>query len=194
MTRVTHDGASMTAASNYGTLGLNIGVAGIASRLLLAVFYLISIPLTILTSGLNLSSLSLFLVFVGLSFAGIAATYTATYYLLGDRLGRWNPWINTAIFVGPAWFVLIWGAIGPLIGLSLPPAFIVAMGIYVGISFILQSKMRYGGCEVVAVPILLVKRRYPTYCIPLVAVDVVEKAVIDRKRAMIAKPIEVLRS
>ncbi len=174
----------MTATSKYGTLGLNIGVAGIASRVLLAAFYLISIPLSILTSGLSLSSLSLFLVFVGVSFAGIAAAYTATYYLLGSRLGRWNPWVNTAIFVGPAWFVLIWGGIGSFIGLALPAAFVAAMGIYVAISFILQSKMKYGGCEVVAVPILLVKRRYPTYCIPLVAVDVVEKAVVDRR----AKP------
>ena len=184
----------MTATSKYGTLGLNIGLAGIASRLLLAVFYLISISVTILTSGLSISSLSLFLVFVGVSFAAIAAAYTATYYFLGDRLGRWNPWVNTMIFVGPAWFLLVWGGIGSFIGLALPAAFVVAMGIYVGVSFILQSKMRYGGCEVVAVPILLVKRRYPTYCIPLVAVDVVEKAVIDRKRAMIAKPIEVLQS
>jgi len=177
----------LTATSKYGTLGLNIGLAGITSRVLLAVLYLISIPFAIINSS-SLGSLPLFLVFIGVSLAGIAAAYTATYYLLGDRLARWNPWVNTAIFVGPAWSILLWGGIGPLIGLALPAAFSVAMGTYIAISFILQSKMKYGGCEVVAVPILLVKRRYPTYCIPLVAVDAAEKAILDRRTEPLVTP------
>jgi len=56
----------------------------------------------------------------------------------------------------------------------------LAMGVYVGISFILQWRINYGGCEVVAIPILLFKRRYVSYCIPLVVADAVEKAIVDR--------------
>ena len=41
-------------------------------------------------------------------------------------------------------------------------------------------RLNYGGCEVVSVPILLFRKRYPTYCIPLVALDAVEKAIVER--------------
>ena len=56
----------------------------------------------------------------------------------------------------------------------------LAMSVYIGLSFILQWKMRYGGCEVVALSIILSRRRYTTYCIPLIALDAVEKVVIER--------------
>ena len=45
---------------------------------------------------------------------------------------------------------------------------------------ILQWKIRYGGCEVVALPIILSRRRYTTYCIPLIALNAVEKVVVER--------------
>ena len=54
------------------------------------------------------------------------------------------------------------------------------MGVYIGASFIVQWKIKYGGCEVVALPFPLVKRPYPTYCVPLVAPDAVEKQVSQR--------------
>ena len=55
--------------------------------------------------------------------------------------------------------VAFWNiTIGLLTEFSLPLAFVIAMGIYIGISFILQWKIEYGGCEVVAVPILLFKK------------------------------------
>ena len=43
----------------------------------------------------------------------------------------------------------------------------------------LINRIGYGGCEVVTLPILLLRKRYPTYCIPLVALDAVEKVVMD---------------
>jgi hypothetical protein len=52
---------------------------------------------------------------------------------------------------------------------------------YIGLSFLLQWRLNYGGCEVVSLPILLFRKRYPTYCIPLVVLDAVEKAVVDRR-------------
>jgi len=76
-----------------------------------------------------------------------------------------------------AWWDIVFG---PRAGLSLPTALPLATSVYIGISFILQWKIRYGGCEVVAIPIILSKRRYTTCCLPLVALDAVEKVVVER--------------
>ena len=92
--------------------------------------------------------------------------------------------LNTIIFVAPAMLTNAWNPLlSGFTGIRLPGAFILAMALYIGASFILQWRLKYGGCEVVAVPILLFKKRYATYCIPLVAVDVVEKVVADRKKS-----------
>jgi len=40
---------------------------------------------------------------------------------------------------------------------------------------ILQWRIKYGGCEVVSLPIMLFKRRYTTYCIPLAVLDAAER-------------------
>jgi hypothetical protein len=132
----------------------------------------------------NDSGISLrFVGFTLIYFVAIIVAYTAVYWTLGERIfATANPWINTAILVVPA-FVLAWWefTIGPLTGIRLPTGLSLAMGLYVGISFILQWRIKYGGCEVVSVPILLLKRRYTTYCIPLVALDAIEKAIVDRR-------------
>ena len=57
----------------------------------------------------------------------------------------------------------------------------LAFGLYVGISFLLQWKIRYGGCDVVALPIMLRKRGYTTYCIPPVVLDAVGKPVMESR-------------
>jgi hypothetical protein len=62
-----------------------------------------------------------------------------------------------------------------------PPTFQIGINAYVGISLIVASFMRYGGCEVVAVASLLFGKRYVVYC-PYNVIDVVEKAVLDRRK------------
>ena len=37
------------------------------------------------------------------------------------------------------------------------------------------------GREVVPLPIILFRKHYPSYCIPLVALDIVEKAVVEHR-------------
>lgn len=169
--------------SSYGTLGLHVGRFGRWSRLVWGLLILAPTALALMQdyreSGISLR----FAVLTVFYFAVITAAYTAVYWLLGERLfATANPWINTAILVGPA-FVLAWWAftIGPLTGIRLPAGLQLAMGLYIGISLILQWRIKYGGCEVVSVPILLLKRRYTTYCIPLVALDAAEKAIVDRR-------------
>lgn len=169
--------------SKYGQLGLDVGRFGRWSRLGWGLLILVPTALA-LVQDYNDSGISLrFAGFTVFYFVVITVAYTVVYWLLGERLfATANPWLNTAILVGPA-FVLAWWefTIGPLTGIRLPSGLSLAMGLYVGISFILQWHIKYGGCEVVSVPILLLKRRYTTYCIPLVALDAVEKAIVDRK-------------
>ena len=106
----------------------------------------------------------------------ISVRSTSTFFF-----ARANLWVNTLIFVGPALVVAGWEfSFGPLIGFDLPSALPLGMLVYIGTSFILMWKLRYGGCEVVALPIILSKRRYTTYCLPLVALDAVEKVVVER--------------
>ena len=166
----------------FGKLGLDVGVFGRWSRLLWGVAILSPLAVgavqDIQGSGSSLSFYGL----AGLYFLGIGAAYISVYWSLGERIfAKANPWFNTAVFVGPA-FVAAWWEIliQPLTGIGLTSSLPTAMSAYIGISFILQWKIRYGGCEVVALPIILSKRRYTTYCIPLVAVDAVEKVVVER--------------
>ena len=50
---------------------------------------------------------------------------------------------------------------------------------FLGERGILQWRIKYGGCEVVSIPIIIFRKRYPTFCIPLVALDALEKAVVE---------------
>lgn len=113
----------------------------------------------------------------GLYLLVVAAVYAVLYYLLSDRflnwLGRANPWIPTIIFVGPPLLVaaLSWG----------PDAFRLGLGMYVTASAILAAATSYGGCEVVALPALLFKRRHVVYC-PYNIVDAMEDAVVRNEQ------------
>ncbi len=74
-----------------------------------------------------------------------------------------NPWISILIFVGPALLVSWWNIlVMPVTGLQLPTSFIVAMALYIGISLLVQWRINYGGCEVVSLPIVFFRRRYPS--------------------------------
>ena len=169
--------------SRYGVLGLDVGRFGRWSRLFWGL--LILLPLALQTVQ-DLRSDGFSPAFYGQTFLYlllIAAAYTLVYWFLGERLfARANPWVNTVILVVPAFLLAWWNPLfWPLTGLQLPSALGLAMGLYIGLSFILQWRLRYGGCEVVALPILLFKRRYTTYCIPLIVADAAEKRLVDRQ-------------
>jgi len=55
--------------------------------------------------------------------------------------------------------------------------------LYVGASFFFQWGARYGGCEVVAIPNFLFKKNYGSYCVPLLPLDVIEKAIVEKRAA-----------
>ena len=170
-------------SSRFGKLGLDVGLVGRWSRFVYGLFILIPLVVDI-ADDFNFSSASLaFYGRVILYFLFILAVYSAVYWLLGERLLAWaNPWIGTVIFVGPALIIGWWNVIiAPATDLHLPTELIVAMALYIGLSLLVQWRIQYGGCEVVSLPIIFFRRRYPTYCVPLVAVDAVEKVVVDRR-------------
>lgn len=76
-----------------------------------------------------------------------------------------------------AWWDFV---IAPDTGARPPLALSLAVFFYIGISFILQWRIKYSGCEVVSIRIIFFRKRYPTYCISVVALDAVEIAVVDR--------------
>lgn len=165
-------------SSRYGTLGLNVGVFGRWTRLVYGVFLLF--PLLIQLPGDFTKSVS-FLSLVLFYFLIITLAYVVGYLVFGKFFEKANVWVNTAIFVGPVIALAYWNFLFAWTGVTFPGAFNFALIFYISISLILQFSIKYGGCEVVSIPILLTRRRYRSFCIPLVAVDAVEKAVVDRK-------------
>lgn len=104
-------------------------------------------------------------------FVAILGVYTVVYLLLAPRiLPQLNPWVSTVLFYGP---VLVLPYVD-----ALPATFRVALSIYVAVSIVVVVFVRYGGCEVVGIPSLIVGRRYVVYC-PWNTVDLVDKAIQD---------------
>ena len=183
--------AQKVSRSRFGTLGLDVGVVGRWSRLVWGLLILTPIVYDVSTRSDLLDSGG-FYVQAAVYLVAITAAYVLVYWAFGDRFfATANPWVNTAILVGPAFTVAWWPIIfAPVTGIEIPEALGLGMGVYVGISFILQWRIGYGGCEVVSIPIILLRRRYVTYCVPLVALDAVEKGIIDSRASKHAAPNE----
>lgn len=166
------------------TIGYDVGIVGRLARLVggLIPLLLILMDIAILDNPIPKVAPIILLRDTVLYLIAVAIAYAALYYLLSDRfldwLGRVNPWISTVIFVGPPIAVAV---------MSLgPDAFRLGLGTYVAASAILAAAMSYGGCEVVALPALLFKRRHVVYC-PYNIIDVMEDAVVKNAQKRDAK-------
>lgn len=150
------------------TIGYDLGAVGTWVRILIGVVAsaaLVTIDLA--SDGVGAGFLAGVLAY----FLGILAIYTVVYVLLAPRiLPKLNPWVSTVLFYGP---VLVLPYVD-----ALPGTFRVALSIYVTVSIVVVVFVRYGGCEVVGIPSLIVGRRYVVYC-PWNAVDLVDKAIED---------------
>ena len=95
--------------------------------------------------------------------------YIVVFHFFGKLLfARLTPWAGTAVFLGLPTLLFILGVMPEWAGM--------AFGLYIGASLVLTFFMKYGGCEVVALPSMLLGKRYTMYC-PLNAIDAVERAV-----------------
>ena len=121
----------------------------------------------------------------GLFFVGFVLVYFAAYLLVIERVKDKSPWIPTMIFVFPAMYFLINGMMVPveltfgyLIGMPyVNHPLMLAMFVYVGISLAVQFVTKYGGCEVIAIQNLIYRKRCASYCVPLLPLDMAEKAI-----------------
>src|SRR5215813_6440185 len=131
---------------------------------------LISGLLFILVAGLSTISLTdrVDVVPLVVSFLGILAVYYVAYLALEKPLlARMNPWVNALVFVVPS-LVIVFVPV-------FPAALRVGMVLYWGVMEVLNSLIRYGGCEVLALPMFVSKHRYDVYC-PTNVFDIAEQA------------------
>ncbi len=150
------------------TIGYDLGTVGAWVRIVIGV--IASLALLVIDIS---DADTRFLVETALWFVGVLAAYTLVYVSLSRRiLGRLNPWISTVIFYGS---VLVLPYVE-----SLPSTFRFALALYVTVSIAVVVFIRYGGCEVVGIPSLLVRRRHVVYC-PWNTVDLVDKAIEDSR-------------
>lgn len=151
-------------------IGLGIGPVGRWFRLFLGVYFLVFLVLNPLyLHPLPAHMLKTFALAIGGYFLLIAVTYFVVFFLLGGPvLSKLNPWAGTVVFIGIPTVLALLGVFSPPLQM--------AFGFYVGGSLILLFFMRYGGCELVALPSLLLRRRFAVYC-PYNAIDAIERAV-----------------
>jgi hypothetical protein len=86
-------------------------------------------------------------------------------------LARKNPWLSSLVLVVPA-LVLV---VVPLF----PSGLQVGMVLYWGVSLLLNALIGYGGCEVLALPTIVYKRRYDVYC-PTNVIDLAERSLLRK--------------
>lgn len=152
------------------TVGYHLGSIGTWLRLILGVL----LPLGYLTTQLT---------GVGITARGLAevagwflvlfAAYFTAQWLLGERFfARVNPWVSTLILYGPVFVV-------PYLAF-LPLAFRLGLSLYIAVSVLVVVFIRYGGCEMIGIPSLILRRRYVVYC-PWNAVDLADKAITDSR-------------
>jgi hypothetical protein len=154
--------------SPHFTIGLQSTTFGRGVRLLLGLLFLLYAGLRMISRSERADALPVFV-----SFLSILVVYYGAYLALErPLLSRVNPWLNTLVFVVPALVI---------VAVPLFPAGVqVGMVLYWGASLLLNALIGYGGCEVLAIPTLVYKRRYHVYC-PTNVIDLAERAVVGRQ-------------
>lgn len=160
----------MTHAPTCFRIGNDVGAVGRWYRLFLGVFFLgYSLLDPLVLNPMPRGELAGFAGQVGLALGAIVVLYIVVFGAIGEWvLAKVTPWVGTLIFLGVPALLFVLGV--------LPGPVQMAWGFYISLSLILTFFFRYGGCEVVSLPSMLLGRRYTMYC-PLNAIDAVERAV-----------------
>ncbi len=139
----------------------------------------------ILAAGLNLAAAASVASLMGtltpsrlatilLTFIIAAVAYTLLVAAIGPRvLSRIDPWLGAILVVLPLALVFAFPGV--------PDAVTVGLFAYIGISQLVQAAIGYGGCEIVGIPTLFLRRRYTVYCV-LNAADAMEEWFGSRPR------------
>jgi hypothetical protein len=152
-------------------IGRDLGPAGRLVRILAGLLNLAAaVGIARLMGPITVWSLGQVLV----ALIGTALAYTIAIGALGPRvLGRIDPWLAAIAVVLP---------LAVLFALPFVPDPVLAGAfLYIAISQLIQAVIGYGGCEIVGIPTLVLRRRYTIYCV-LNAADVVERWLERRPR------------
>lgn len=103
---------------------------------------------------------------VAVAFAGISLFYIALHFLVSRYLTWLNPWIGAVFAAVPVLALAMLGSVS-----------LVAAVLYVGVSLMLIAVRAEPGCEVMAIPSLLVRRPTHLACLFFTPLDWVEKKV-----------------
>lgn len=103
---------------------------------------------------------------VALAFAGISLFYIALHFVVSRYLGWLNPWIGAALAAGPVLALVVLGNASAVAGV-----------LYIGVSLMLIAVRAEPGCEVMAIPSLLVRRPTHLACLLFTPLDWVEQKV-----------------
>lgn len=93
------------------------------------------------------------------------ASYVVVYYVISKYATGAHPWLGAAVAVAP---VILMFAFGGSLGR-------VASVAYVGASLLVQVLRGDGGCEVLAIPAVLIGGRTHLACILFAPIDLVER-------------------
>ncbi len=115
---------------------------------------------------------------LAVSLAGVVIFYILYTILMGNRvLTKVNPWVGALIMDWP--LIVIWIVVlGHLPGIPTP--LILAVFLYFGISLIISGITKYGGCEVVTIPGLILRKRYNVACIIFSPIDWLEDRLVKK--------------
>ena len=174
-----------TGMTTYGEVGVNVGHVGRWVRFILGIVVILFVT-TDLFSSTHAHTLFFYLTMV-ISFLAIMTIFTSVHVLIGDKLVDKSSVWATLIFVVPTMFLLV----APFVNSNLQVGywinfpelnhpFQMALIVYIGVSFFVQWRDKYGGCEVVSIPNLFFKKNYGSYCVPLLPLDLIEKLLIER--------------
>ncbi|MQA04511.1 MAG: hypothetical protein GEV07_17930 [Streptosporangiales bacterium] len=147
-------------------LGRDAGVYGRIARVLVGAWLLLAGVDQVTGPGRGVGDVALA---IGVLAVG-ALFYTAVMYVLGDRVfARLNPWTSTALLLAPIVTVAVLDEVT-----ALPAPMPAAVYGYAGLSSVLIGIAGYGGCEVVGLPVVVLRRRYTVYC-AMNALDAAER-------------------
>jgi hypothetical protein len=150
------------------TVGRDTTTFGRWVRLILGLLFILFAGLSMISKTDRVDALPVLVSFVAI----LAVYYVAFLVLEKPLLARTKPWLSTLVFVVPS-LVIVFVPV-------FPAPLRVGMVLYWGVMLVLNSLTRYGGCEVLAVPMLVYKHRYDVYC-PTNVFDVAEQAIVERR-------------
>ena len=157
------------AARQQARVGRDLLPVGRAMRIVSGVALLVATVL----SSLQFGSSPQVLGGIAAVFVVCIVGYTLAVWLLGEWLfNRGDPWLLAILLVAPALVLFLF-----------PAQLTIGFDAFLGISMVVQAAVAYGGCEIMGIPTLFVRRRYTVYC-AMNGGDVVEHWLLKQPAAI----------